>query len=144
MRKTIYVCNECGEEIHGNVGRIIPGIFDKNEELNPEDEKFPENDDVHFCVRCLRTVMDRITHAQGTHEDTEETTGAGAEEEPKEEKPVRRRKLDGGKIMALHRAGWSDEKIADEMHATEKQIYKCIYYHQRKQIENREESNEQV
>jgi hypothetical protein len=96
MRKTIYVCNECGEEIHGNVGRIIPGIFDKNEELNPEDEKFPENDDVHFCVRCLRTVMDRITHAQGTHEDTEETAGAGVEEEPKEEKPVRRRKLDGG------------------------------------------------
>ena len=26
--------------------------------------------------------------------------------------------LDNGKIAALHRAGWSNEKIADEMHTT--------------------------
>lgn len=31
-------------------------------------------------------------------------------------KPGKSRKIDVGKIMALHNAGWSNVKIADEMH----------------------------
>ena len=35
-----------------------------------------------------------------------------------EKQPAKRKKLDWGKIQALHRAGWSHEKIADEMGTT--------------------------
>lgn len=54
-------------------------------------------------------------------------------ETPAEEskpKPVRkkteggkRKKVDLGKIGALHRAGWSASKIADEMGLSDKQVY---------------------
>lgn len=39
-----------------------------------------------------------------------------------EKQPVKRKKLDWGKIQALHRAGWSHEKIADEMGTTVKTV----------------------
>lgn len=40
---------------------------------------------------------------------------------PKKQTP-KRKKLDWGKIQALHRAGWSHEKIADEMGTTVKTV----------------------
>lgn len=39
-----------------------------------------------------------------------------------EKQPAKRKKLDWGKIQALHRAGWSHEKIADEMGTTVKTV----------------------
>lgn len=39
-----------------------------------------------------------------------------------EKQPAKRKKLDWGKIQALHRAGWSYEKIADEMGTTVKTV----------------------
>lgn len=43
------------------------------------------------------------------------------EPEPEPETPASKyapKNLDNGKIAALHRAGWTNEKIADEMHTT--------------------------
>lgn len=37
--------------------------------------------------------------------------------------------------MALHRAGWDNAKIADEMGADERQIYQCIRYQKNKGLE---------
>lgn len=49
---------------------------------------------------------------------------AKAESKP-EEKPVRR-KIDYGKIMALHNAGWNNAKIADEMDMTKESVAVAI------------------
>lgn len=38
------------------------------------------------------------------------------------EKKSGRKKIDRGKVMALHRAGWSNKKIADEMACSEASI----------------------
>ena len=38
------------------------------------------------------------------------------EDEPEEPKNGKRRPIDDGKILALRKAGWSLQKIADEMH----------------------------
>ena len=36
---------------------------------------------------------------------------------------AKRRQVDGGKIMALHRAGWPVAKIADEMQVSQQTVY---------------------
>ena len=51
-----------------------------------------------------------------------------AMEEAEEEKPAEpekksgRKKIDRGKVLALHRAGWSNKKIADEMACSEASV----------------------
>lgn len=43
--------------------------------------------------------------------------------EPKKTEVRKRKKVDVGKIGALHKAGWSGAKIADEMGLSDKQVY---------------------
>ena len=46
-------------------------------------------------------------------------------EEPEKEEPEKksgRKKIDRGKVLALHRAGWSNKKIADEMACSEASV----------------------
>ena len=51
-------------------------------------------------------------------------------QEPKEKKT--RKKIDYGKIMALRKAGWSNEKIADEMHMTKASVATAISTYKKK------------
>lgn len=46
----------------------------------------------------------------------------GWDPEPESEKKSGRKKIDRGKVMALHRAGWSNKKIADEMACSEASV----------------------
>lgn len=48
---------------------------------------------------------------------------------PKQDPPKQNpkpKKIDRGKIMALHKAGWSAEKIADEMKCSTVTVYKAL------------------
>ena len=45
-----------------------------------------------------------------------------AMEEAEEEKQSGRKKIDRGKVMALHRAGWSSKNIAAEMKCSEASV----------------------
>lgn len=51
-------------------------------------------------------------------------------QEPKEKKT--RKKIDYGKITALRKAGWSNEKIADEMHMTKASVATAISTYKKK------------
>jgi hypothetical protein len=134
-----YVCDQCGKEIRGSVGYIVPGILCSTEGTEPDDrEQLPELDNVHFHMKCLRTVMNRFIQPQKEPDDTGEPAGDGKDAPAKQ-----RVKLDVGKVMALHRAGWSNKMIAEEMHATENQIYKCIYYQKNYKKETGDDSNEE-
>lgn len=54
----------------------------------------------------------------------EEPTGEEKQSPPpaEPEKKPGRKKIDRGKVMALHRAGWSNKKIADEMACSEASV----------------------
>ena len=45
--------------------------------------------------------------------------------DPKSEKP-KRRTVDKGKVLALHAAGWSAAKIADEMRCSTQTVYRIV------------------
>ena len=53
-------------------------------------------------------------------EEAEEKKQSPPSAEP--EKKSGRKKIDRGKVLALHRAGWSNKKIADEMACSEASI----------------------
>ena len=124
VRKTIYLCDRCGQEIKGTGTRIMPYFFDTVTEERTEDIDLPESD-VHFCVGCAKKILGEL----GRPPDENET---GKEAAAGEKGQKRRRRLDTGKVMALHRAGWSNAEIADEMRATERQIYQCLRYLRKK------------
>ena len=63
---------------------------------------------------CARFVVEVPEETEAQELQPEKLSGGG-----KAEAPVKKRKtLDWGKIQALHKAGWSHAKIADEMGAT--------------------------
>lgn len=126
MKKMVYVCNRCKQEIKEQGNRIIPYFFDTVTEKQLEGIAVPE-DDVHFCVECTRAIMAGLTRPPN-----EGKSGKEPEEGEKKPSGKKRRRLDTGKVMALHRAGWSNKQIADEMRATERQIYQCIRYQKSK------------
>ncbi|MBQ9046783.1 MAG: hypothetical protein IJ120_02675 [Solobacterium sp.] len=61
------------------------------------------------------------------------TEAPAAEEAPKEEKtklPPRRPRIDQGKVMALHRAGWNVSSIAMEVGCTSQSVRNIIEKHE--------------
>lgn len=61
-----------------------------------------------------------------------ELFGAPKDETPPPEVKKTRKKIDYGKIMALHNAGWSNQKIADEMGMTYGAVATAISTHKKK------------
>lgn len=138
MRKTVILCDRCRKEIEGHPIMIRPVTTDREtgdiiEDWRPEE--FKKRD---YCVDCAEIIM---AAAQGMAEKKrfrdlfESDPDKGLKPDPKEEpepevkagavvedgqqtaaEPAK--KLDVGKIMALKDAGWSNEKIAEEMGST--------------------------
>ena len=48
--------------------------------------------------------------------------------------------VDGGKLIALHNAGWPVAKIADELKVTERTVYKCLSTKKRTEEMNQNET----
>lgn len=60
---------------------------------------------MHFCAACTDALLKFLLPEN--------------KPPPKQkEKPARRRRLDAGRVMALHNAGWSNEDIADDIRAS--------------------------
>ncbi len=129
MKKISYICNRCGKEIRTEGARILPHFFDFATDGTLGEVEIPDND-VHFCMGCMKKVMEEILKLPeaGDGGDTEE----GRDGKEKKTRPKKEKRLDAGKVMALHRAGWSNEQIAGEMGATERQVYQCIRYQNKK------------
>ena len=120
MKKTVYLCNRCGKEIKGTAACISMQLLDvgngRREGIALPDE------DAHLCMGCAKENMGEILRPP-------EAGGGGSMAGPP---GLKERRLDAGKVMALYRAGWDNKKIADEMGATERQIYQCIRYQEKK------------
>ncbi len=127
MKKTVYVCNRCGHKIKTNGTRIIPQFFDTTTDELLNEIGIPDND-AHFCLDCTKEILQELLDPPGAQGEE----GADTETGEQDASPKRRVRLDAGKVMALHNAGWSNEEIAAEMKATERQIYQCIRYQNNK------------
>lgn len=123
MKKTLYICNRCNRQIKTEGTRIIPHFFDtaSGEMLGEVD--IPSND-THFCLNCTKKMMEEILALPEGEKAMDGMQGAVEQNNS----PKKRMRLDTGKVMALHEAGWSNKQIAEEMRVTERQIYQCIRY----------------
>lgn len=114
MKKTSFVCDFCGKEIKGDGTRLISVSFDGNGGFT----ETADADEFHFCKRCNAAMIMEL-----------DKTLSG---KTKEKEAPKRKMLDTGKVMALSNAGWSNEKIAEEMKVSERQIYQCIRHQKNK------------
>ena len=81
---------------------------------------------LEYEAGLLSRLLDGIIYLTDEEEKTEVVFDepievADTKPEPEPEAPASKyapKNLDNGKIAALHRAGWTNEKIADEMHTT--------------------------
>ena len=115
----IIKCDRCGKIFPGdsdNTGYIIMGwrsIFSYADE-----DPHPQYKDFDFCETCMDEIRDVIENVKKP------------EPVPEKKKPVppsnKISDVDVGKIRALHNAGWSNAKIADEMKLSDPTIRKYI------------------
>lgn len=85
---------------------LLLGIQEPKHELTPGWDPEPESE----------TVTEDIP-LPAMEEPVEEEKQSPPSAEP--EKKSGRKKIDRGKVLALHRTGWSNKKIADEMACSE-------------------------
>ena len=126
MKKICFVCDFCGKEIIGEGMRLIRVSFEKGGTFTE-----PENtDEFHFCKKCNAVLIAELDKAESA---TVKSKKSGARNRAKSPDESSGKRLDAGKVMALSKAGWSNEKIAEEMKVSEEQIYKCLWYQKNKQ-----------
>lgn len=89
---------------------LLLGIQKSERELPPGWDPEPESETVTADIPLPVSAM----------EEAEEEKQSPPSAEP--EKKSGRKKIDRGKVLALHRAGWSNKKIADEMACSEASI----------------------
>lgn len=107
MRKVIYFCDKCNRQLPGYAFRLFAGEFDATEQSTTE--KQPELIG-ELCPACYKVALATVqaSFAEG-HPDKPEPkkkTRGGAHN---------RKQLDLGKIAALRNAGWSFDKIGEEV-----------------------------
>lgn len=118
-----YFCDLCGEEIDGAVFSPIWGRLLPDSDGNYERDGDIINVDIcHNCVDKAEKMIfllfqqnnEAETEVTEIDKNSEKIDAKPQKIDAKEKKGGRKSNLDDGKIMALHRAGWSAAKIAEE------------------------------
>lgn len=143
IKKISYVCDYCGKEIVGNGTRFVTTIFDK-EGTFASDETAR---DLHFCKGCTAMMLVTLDKESSEKEKIKPLRKKSKAEKPDKESGAKKqvkKRLDIGKVIALSNAGWSMEKIADEVGFTERQFRDALRYHRNKSEKavDREERDE--
>ena len=103
-------CDMCGAEIELEDMQAL--IFD---------DLIEDREMLHLCLTCRDQVREYITRTRRMIEEPLPPAEALLKKAEKKRKPI-----DKGKVMALHNAGWTERKIADEMGRTYSYIHKII------------------
>lgn len=118
MKKITIYCDVCGKQITGKVYKVFIGAQDAEKvEDDPCFEQIESEKD--YCVNCVDSLTQLIdTFAQHPALDEKEEPKP-VEEKPKKQKTEKadkdkRKKVDAGKVWALHDAGWNTSSIAME------------------------------
>jgi len=121
MKQIIYYCDRCKQKIDHLPYKLIvdcetEGGF--SAELDDyTEQRAAEIESIDFCPKCLHQALELIDPVK-TEEEPE------AEPEPEQPK---RRKLDMGKIKALHNNGWPPKEIAADMGVDPNSIHQALY-----------------
>ncbi len=68
MKKIIYVCDKCGQEIEENdpyrltVAKVLVEAPEQGVKMIVCPRPYPEIDGLHFCKDCMDLLIDRIKH----------------------------------------------------------------------------------
>lgn len=116
-----YYCDRCGKEIEGVPYEMAVNALIRSKNTPIGDGEVTK---MHFHEECIKELL-RAATGEAEEEPEEEAPEEVAEvagevegEELEEEEastPKKRAKIDEGKLIALHNAGWPNSKIADEM-----------------------------
>lgn len=81
-------------------------------------------EDLKKAMVYLKWEVDTRTDPEPEEAEPAQAAEPAKKGRPKKEetKPTKRKPVDHGKIMALHRAGWSVAKIADEMRVSDQTV----------------------
>ena len=112
-------CDMCGAQVNLRELRILAHL---GEGMN--------RDELTLCETCGYVTWEHVkTFITKMKADIDEPLKIpGPPEQASEPAPARRKKkpIDKGKIMALHRAGWPDRKIADDVGCSYSYVSKVI------------------
>ena len=108
-------CDRCGKDVDPDAVGRISTVF-ASESLAPSDTSANPFDKMDYCEDCMNEITAFI----------KSTPKMKAKKKPAKEKPVQvkggdksprtgRKPIDRGKIRALHEAGWTMAKIADDV-----------------------------
>ena len=113
MRKTTFYCDRCGC-LTNDITQI------GNRRLDTESgQAIDEEWAAELCPKCYQEIDGAIIHMIWHPEYKFPLQVVSPTAKPKKTVNSRKIELDLGKIAALHNAGWSLRKIADEMHVSD-------------------------
>ena len=141
MKKITFFCDSCGSEIVNFPVKITIEYVDRlNQELSvdKEEEFMAQIQSKEYCVECAKAAFEAVRPLRKKSEKESKPKKAmkKVKKAEAESKPERAR-YDHGKIGALRAAGWSWEKIKDEIaplddNVTPDKIMKAHYAFKRK------------
>lgn len=100
---TKYVCDKCNKETKTPI--FLSTDIDDKEEFERLRSKYP--DEMCFCEKCI----DKFLAA-----DKQEVVPDQKESDPKEQTQApQKKKVDTGKLLALHKAGLGPKAIGEEL-----------------------------
>lgn len=131
MRKLVYVCDKCGKTLSDKEIHALR-LYKIDYTTKPERSEYVPwanyLQTMHFCSDCAKKLLEGILPGQKKATDPE----------PKKEPAVesrrtnKKKEIDIGKARALKNAGWSYEKIGDELGVTGMTVRKYLIREARK------------
>lgn len=112
MRKTTFYCDRCGCQTN-DITQLGHRQIDTESGFETDHEWAAE-----LCPACFKEIDDTIVHMIW-HTDFKVPTNVAKDPKPKKKVSGNRIELDLGRIAALHNAGWSNRKIAEDMHVSD-------------------------
>ena len=137
------ICDRCGAEIeeNENIGYVTINLRDGLHGNLLNDNPLEQN---HYCVECMDKIY-KFVMAEPVKDPAPEPIPKTKTKptvkprdilstSPEPDKP-KRRKIDIGKIMALKNAGWSYQKIGEEMGMSANAVGNAIWAYKKKMTE---------
>jgi ribosome-binding protein aMBF1 (putative translation factor) len=113
MKKTTYICDGCGREItRPEWYTVFYGITSSENAVTRTKELFED-----ICEDCMNGLKDVLQTGKLIRKPAamKESSQQDVKKTPKKTDLSKKQPFDEGKARALRNAGWSLEKIADEM-----------------------------
>lgn len=111
---------------------MVPGEKDSGwEDMTPDTLQ-------HMLDGCLFFRKEPAIEVDLVGEEPQQKVAGGNDQSPDPAPAGKRKKIDTGKLRALHKAGWPVAKIAEELRVSERAVYSHL---QKMKGENRCEEN---